>query len=191
MRNVYEKCPVYENERYLLRRVAEEDWQDLLKVYSDVESLPFFNRDNCDGDNFFYTSPERMKQAIDFWIMSYDNKYFVRWAVVDKAINRVVGTIELFHRNAEDYFTDCGLLRLDLRSDYELRDEIESIVKLILTFAFDDFQCDKVATKAVPEAVERIPAIEALGFHAAVQKLTGNDGTEYDSYYVIENDLHI
>lgn len=83
------------------------------------------------------------------------------------------------------------MLRLDLRSDYELRDEIESIVKLILTFAFDDFQCDKVATKAVPEAVERIPAIEALGFHAAVQKLTGNDGTEYDSYYVIENDLHI
>ena len=51
---VYEKCNVIENENYILRLVEAEDCEDLLKVYSDKNALPFFNSDNCDGDNFYY-----------------------------------------------------------------------------------------------------------------------------------------
>ena len=35
-----------------------------------------------------------------------------------KNTNCAMGTIELFNRKAKDYFNNCGLLRLDLRSDY-------------------------------------------------------------------------
>ena len=38
MINPYEKCPVYENENYMLRMVRKEDKEDLLKVYSDLSS---------------------------------------------------------------------------------------------------------------------------------------------------------
>lgn len=41
MQNVFVKCPVIENERYLLRLVEENDAKDLLKVYSDKRALPF------------------------------------------------------------------------------------------------------------------------------------------------------
>lgn len=47
MPNVYEKCPVYENEEYLLRLIECDDWKDLLKVYSDTKAVPLFNSDNC------------------------------------------------------------------------------------------------------------------------------------------------
>ena len=50
--SVYENCPVLENEKYVLRFVKKDDASDLLKVYSDKHALPFFNSDNCDGDNF-------------------------------------------------------------------------------------------------------------------------------------------
>ena len=56
MCNPYEKCPVYENENYLLRMVRKEDKEDLLKVYSDEKAVPFFNSDNCGGDDFHYTN---------------------------------------------------------------------------------------------------------------------------------------
>ena len=187
MQSVYEKCPIYENEKYLLRLVENRDWEDLLKVYSDEKALPFFNSDNCNGDNFYYTSPERMKQAIDFWLMEYGKRYYVRWVIVDKATNVAIGTIELFNRKAEDYVTDCGLLRLDLRSDYEHTDQIESILKLIMNFVFRDFQCNKVATKAVPQATERILALKNAGFQATDENLIGHDGTKYNSYYVVTN----
>ena len=53
MKSVYEEVPVFENERYLLRFVANDDANDLLEVYSDKNALPFFNSDNCHGDIIF------------------------------------------------------------------------------------------------------------------------------------------
>lgn len=45
--SIYESCPVLENEKFMLRLFQEEDCDDLLKVYSDKNALPFFNSDNC------------------------------------------------------------------------------------------------------------------------------------------------
>lgn len=54
--NIYESFPVLESEAFLLRLAEPEDCDDLLRVYSDKNALPFFNSDNCDGDNFYYAT---------------------------------------------------------------------------------------------------------------------------------------
>ena len=61
--NIYENCPVLENEKFILRLTEQKDCDDLLKVYSDKNALPFFNSDNCDGDNFYYETGTRMAEA--------------------------------------------------------------------------------------------------------------------------------
>ena len=53
MTDVCSNCPAFEDGKYLLRFVEEHDADDLLEVYSDKNALPFFNSDNCDGDNFY------------------------------------------------------------------------------------------------------------------------------------------
>ena len=108
-----------------------------------------------------------MKQAIEYWFWEYNRQGFVRWSVVSKAMDEVIGTIELFHRDADDYFTNCGLLRLDIRSDYEISDEIVKILELIIEPVYRLFYCDKIATKAVISATERISALENLGFRSS------------------------
>lgn len=183
--DVYKNCPSFENEHFILRYVSENDCSDLLKVYSDVKSIPFFNSDNCYGDNFHYTTEERMLEAIKYWFLEYERKGFVRWSIVTESSNQAIGTIELFHRKSNDYFTKCGLLRLDLRSDYEVEDKITSILSPILAPAFRLFHCNKIATKAIPEAKERIAALKKLGFNLSKEKLIGHDETEYDNYYVL------
>ena len=62
--NIYQSCPEVRGERFCLRFVTQEDCEDLLKVYSDVKSVPLFNGDNCNGDDFHYTTLERMRQAM-------------------------------------------------------------------------------------------------------------------------------
>ncbi len=184
--NVYENLPVYEGENFILRGVTERDAEDLLKVYSDKKAVPFFNGDNCHGDDFHYTTIERMKEAVSFWLFSYGHGYFVRWAVVQKSSGSAVGTIELFHRDSErDYFDNCGLLRLDLRSDFERAEAIEEIISLIKNPAFDLFYCDKIATKVKPFADERKKAVIKSGFEYSEQPLVGEDGTKYYDYYVL------
>lgn len=186
--DVYKSCPSFENERFLLRFVELSDCDDLLKVYSDMKAVPFFNSDNCGGDDFYYTTRERMTEAIKYWLWEYGRKGFVRLTIVDKSSDKAIGTIELFRRKADDYFTDCGLLRLDLRSDYEKADIIENILSLITQPTFTLFNCDKIATKAIEAAEERRKALTNCRFSLYFEKLIGHDGTPYSNYYVITAD---
>lgn len=184
--DVYKNCPVLENENFILRYVSLDDCLDLLEVYSDTKAVPFFNSDNCYGETFYYTTENRMKEAIEYWFFEYERKGFVRWSIIDKSTKKAVGTIELFHRKAKDFFTNCGLLRLDLKSDYEKPDIISDILSIIISPTYKLFHCNKIATKAIPDANNRISALKSLGFSLSDKKLIGHDGTEYSNYYVIK-----
>lgn len=139
MSSVYQNCPEYENENFKLRFVMKSDSSDLLDVYSDKNALPFFNSDNCHGDNFYYSTMERMDAAIDFWHDSYKEKWFVRWAIIDKTSSKAIGTIELFHRIADDDFNHVGVLRLDLRSDYGFQQSNRLLIGSNDHYAYKDY----------------------------------------------------
>lgn len=177
--NIYKTCPEIQKERFLLRLVKEQDCEDLLKVYSDIRAVPLFNGDNCNGDDFHYTTLERMQQAMSFWIWSYENGWFARLSIVDVAAGCAVGTIELCYRDSED----TGVLRLDLRSDYESEADISRILSLVVEPSYDWIGCSRLITKAKPIAVERIRALTAFGFSPAAVPLIGHDGTEYGDYF--------
>lgn len=187
MKNVYECCPVLENERFLLRLVEPNDVDDLLEVYSDKNALPFFNSDNCDGDNFYYPSREKMEAAINFWLRSYETKWFVRWAIIDKAATKAVGTIEMFHRIADDDFNDVGVLRLDARSDFERADVIYALLALFIPSSYELFDCAEIIFKVPIYAVERQAAAQKYGFVKSDSLLIGtNDHYAYNGYWTIK-----
>lgn len=182
--NIYENCPVLENNRFLIRLINKEDCDDLLEVYSDKNALPFFNSDNCNGDNFFYSTRERMMDAILFWLLAYENRWFVRLSIMDKATSKVIGTIEICYRVSEDAFNNMGILRVDVRSDYEKEDELYDIISLITPQIYEMLGCCKVITKAPIYAVERIKAIQKLGFRKSEHLLKGgHDGYAYNGYW--------
>ena len=184
--NIYEKCPVLENDRFLLRKVEEEDCDDLLAVYSDKNALPFFNSDSCNGDNFYYATKERMQEALEFWNMSYENGWFARFAIVDKTISKAIGTIELCLRVSEDAFNNMGILRVDVRSDYEREDILYDIIALTMPHISELLGCNGVLTKAPIYAVERIKAIQKAGFVKSEHFLVGHNGYAYDGYWTMK-----
>lgn len=182
--DVYETCPVWTSERFLLRQVRRADCEDLLLVYSDVKSVPIFNSDNCTGD-FYMTRPEDMAACIDFWLREYAQRYYVRWSILDRASGQAIGTIELFNRTAQDFFNNVGLLRLDLRSDFETEEAITEILELLLPQAFPLFHCSAIATKIPACAQLRRRTLEALGFRERPERLYGHDGRSYGEYFLL------
>ena len=181
--NIYESCPVLESEKYIIRLFKDEDCDDLLKVYSDRNALPFFNSDNCNGDNFYYSTKERMLEAIGFWRMSYENGWFVRLSIVDKTTTSIIGTVELCLRVSDDEFNNMGILRVDVRSDYEKEKVLYDIFALITPKIDDMLGCKGVLTKAPIYAVERIKAIQKVGFTKSEHMLIGKNGYAYDGYW--------
>ncbi len=182
--SIYESCHVLESEKFILRLFEEKDCDDLLKVYSDKNALPFFNSDNCDGDNFYYATNERMAQALDFWKMSYEKGWFARLSIIDKTSSTVIGTVELCLRVSEDTYNNKGILRLDVRSDYETEDALYDITALITPHLSELLGCDDVITKVPIYAVERTKAMQRAGFTKSEEYLIGKNGFAYDGYWM-------
>ena len=174
--NIYETCPVLESEKFIIRLFQDSDCDDLLKVYSDKNALPFFNSDNCDGDNFYYSTKERMADAIGLWHMSYENGWFIRMSIVDKLVKSVIGTVELCVRVSEDEFNNMGILRVDVRSDYEQEELLYDVFRLVTPKVEEMLGCKGVLTKAPIYAVERIKAIQQVGFTKSEHLLIGKTG---------------
>ncbi|WML33508.1 hypothetical protein [Clostridium sp. OS1-26] len=70
-----------------------------------------------------------------------------------------------------------------MRSDYETKANIIDILKSFIDKTYQLFECNMIATKALPIASERIMALKELDFSPTENKLIGHDGTEYLSYY--------
>lgn len=179
MENVYELCPIYKNEYITLRQTILDDAEELLKCYSDKKSVPFFNSDNCNGDDFYYTTKERMERAIEFWNFSYRNRYFVRWTIILNSTNEIIGTIEMFHRIAEDEFNHYGVLRIDLKSECEKENVIDAILEITNEAFYHLFDVKSILTKAFPESKERIISLKKNGYIPLGKKLM-----IYDDYFV-------
>ena len=184
--NIYESCSTFENERFLLRPVKKDDLADLFEIYSDKLALPFFNSDNCGGDNFYYATQEKMEEVLKFWNWSYECRIFARLSIVDKASQKVVGTIELCLRTSDDEFNGVGILRVDLRSDYEREDVLYSVIMLITPHISELLECDCVIMKVPLYAVERTKAANKAGFSKTDRLLVGHDGYAYNGYWTMK-----
>lgn len=179
MESVYEVCPTYKNTYITLRQTILDDSEELLKCYSDKKSVPFFNSDNCHGDDFYYTSIERMKQAIEFWNYSYSNGYFVRWTIILNSTNEIIGTIEMFHRIEDDDFNHYGILRIDLKSGYENEKVIDAILDITNESFYSLFDVKYILTKGFPAAKERVVSLKKKGYIPL-----GKQFMIYDNYFV-------
>lgn len=185
--SIYDDCPQLCSDKYLVRLIEPGDAGDLLAVYGDPLALPFFNSDNCHGSNFHCRTLRDVQESIRYWLVEYhENHAFVRFAVESLETGKVIGTLEMFRRVADDCYDDCGILRIDLGCEYESAAVIEDILGLVTVPFMTLFGCTKIATKAPVYAVERRAALERAGYVAQRQPLIGHDGTHYYDYWVWE-----
>lgn len=177
--NPYQKCPVYETNRFFFRLVRETDDEDLLECYSDQISKKFFNSDNCTSD-FVYNTLEEMQSCIRFWLDEYKKHYYVRFSVVDKIMEKAIGTIEFFAKDElYSVYGIIGILRIDLVSTYEKEDMIKEILGMVDDNLYDDFGVDSILTKAIPEDKQRLVALKVMGYSLAKEKIL-----PFDFYYI-------
>lgn len=105
---------------------------------------------------------------------------------MDKTLSKVIGTIELFNRTSEDKFNGMGVLRLDLKSEYEKEDIIKTILKLIIPSAYKLFDFEEIITKVPNYAIDRLSAVSDIGFKKSDNLLVGrHDGYAYKDYWTI------
>ena len=162
MKNPYEICPTIETKSFILRLVSEEDSEDLVKCYSDSKAQKIFNSDRCTGDFCIYAI-EDMLQCIKAWLNAYSQQEFIRFSIIDKSLSKAIGTVEMFGYVGK-YKIKKGILRVDVCSEQENVDYLNEIFSVCNENFFELFEVDIIATKAIPEAVERWNALLKIDF---------------------------
>ncbi len=162
MTSPYELCPTFETESFTLRLVSEEDAEALLSCYSDTEAQKIFNSDRCSGD-FCMDKIEDMRLCVKAWREAYSQRDYVRFAIIDTSLSRAIGTVEMFGY-VGTYKIKTGILRVDVRSDYEKERYLSELFAVCAGNFFDLFEVDTIATKAIPDALERRNTLMKQGF---------------------------
>ncbi len=151
-KNKEERGYRYETASFILRQVEIGDAPALLQCYSDPAAVALMNDDNC-RRGFLCGTLEDMEAYISIW----RGESYARPVVLDKKAGEAVGTVEIFGG-------ETGVLRVDLRVDYEREDVLEELYRLALGAFVQDFPMGALVTKAVPAAAARRRVLEGLGF---------------------------
>ncbi|MDR0896979.1 MAG: hypothetical protein LBN04_03895 [Oscillospiraceae bacterium] len=163
----YAKCPEFDTEHFHLRQVREEDAEDLLCFYGDLSGWIFYGNDWCNSI-FSSSRPtiEEMRNCIRAWLDVYKIKFFLRMSVIDKAAGKAIGTIEIFDNM--DTATRAAALQMDLSAPYETKAYITELLALADREFFRLFGFKTLAVWAMPDATERLAALQSAGYQPFV-----------------------
>ena len=126
-----------------------------------------------------------MHEWIEGWLKEYKDGRYVRFSVVDKRVNKAIGTVEIFNGDDSKYAKirkGRSILRIDVATKYESEGYLSELLVIADSF-FYDFKCKNIITKAIPEATERINALTLNGY---VPTPVG-DGGNREHYYIKRN----
>ena len=165
----YEQCPTYETEHFRLRLIAESDAADLLECYADPEAQKYFNSDpGANSDYWQGCDKERVVRCIRSWREAFERKSFIRFSILDQQREKAVGTIEMYDKLARENrsrYAGWSVLRIEIASAYEKATYIGELLNLFDTANFFGlFNVNLLLTKAIPEATQRIEALQNAGY---------------------------
>ena len=182
-RNLFEKFQVYETNNLLFTKVKIEDAIELFECYSDPITKSHMNNDNCGGEWPCY-SIDVVIRGIKGWEREFNDRFYIRWSVKHKHINKIIGTIEIAPIPNTTRFWDgvcqTGILRIDIISYLGNEEIFSEILKMVTDNFYTDFDIENIIVKALPDDNQRILALKNYDF----KELKDNDITPYGDYYI-------
>ena len=124
---VFKEFPVIETKRIRLRKMTSEDAEELLKFYSNEKVYRY-------TDWYGPETLERSREVIDIWNKAFDDGWIMRFAIADKATDKIIGTIYL-----NDFEGKRAEIGYELSEDYWRQGIMSEAIKEMLSLGFNQF----------------------------------------------------
>jgi [ribosomal protein S5]-alanine N-acetyltransferase len=151
MDNKINKCPNLETSRLLLREVCLADADELFQVFSDEETTHHVPREIHETKADTLNHLEKLIKGIN------ENKSFV-WSVVDKAENRVIGTVNLHFKL--DRVASVGSV---IHREYWGKGIATEALKEVIRFGFDIMKLIRIEGKCESRNIASEKMLKKLG----------------------------
>ncbi|RDY27274.1 N-acetyltransferase [Romboutsia weinsteinii] len=90
MNSLFNEFKEIDLDKYMLRKIRFEDVKDIFDMYGDKEVMKY------DPKNII-ASIDKADENISMVHKGFENKWFIRWGLVNKNTGEVIGTVALHH----------------------------------------------------------------------------------------------
>ncbi len=146
--------PAIETERLVLRRVTEEDADDLFVLRSDERMMQYIDRPRA-------KSIEDAKKLIDVFEDFLQKGEGINWGISLKENSRLLGTICLFKFQPENYRAEIGYL---LHADFHRQGIMNEAMKPVIDYGFNTLKLHSIEANVNPSNLASIKILEKNNF---------------------------
>ncbi len=155
--NAFAVFPTLETERLLLRQLEISDADDIFDYAKNKEDFIY-----TDGFPHEY---EEVKFVVDMWRNdAYASKQFIRWGIVFKAENKMIGGVYLFLPQGNDSAGRIMDIGIDIAHNYWSKGFATEAIECASRYALSNMDLRRVQAQVVPENIGSIRAFEKAGF---------------------------
>ena len=155
--DAFENFPIIETSRLLIREMDSEDAKDIYDYAQNIDSFVY-----TDG---FPQSFDEVQFMTNIWKTdAYKSKRFIRWSIVLKTENKVIGGIYLFLPAGNDEAGRRMDIGYEISNKYWNKGYASEAIEAISRYALQNMGLVRVQAQIIPENIGSIRACEKAGF---------------------------
>lgn len=126
--------PNLETERLYLRRIIEEDKNEMFALRSDKNIMQFIARP-------LMKTVEEVVTFINSINESIEKKEYINWGLALKSNNKLIGTIGFYRLKKEDYRAEVGYM---LHTSFQKQGIMQEVMPVVLDFGFKQMKLHSI-----------------------------------------------
>ncbi|MEK3951941.1 GNAT family N-acetyltransferase [Psychrobacillus sp. FSL K6-1464] len=150
---IYSDLPILETERLILRKVTEEDIEDMYLYGSDEEVSKYvtWNTHETIADT---------KGFVEFVLNKYENKQVSPWGIEYKENGKFIGTIDFVWWQPNHKIAEIGYV---ISRDYWGKGLTTEVAKELVKFGFEEMDLVRVQARCDVENIASARVMEKAG----------------------------
>ena len=150
----FKPFPVLSTERLNLRRINDEDSEEIFFLRSGKQMLQFLDRDPAKSIEEVIQWIQRINEAID-------NDQYIAWAITLKNETKPIGTITFWNIKKEHYRAEIGYA---LHTNYQGAGLMQEAIHAVLDYGFKTMKLHSVEANVNPANEASIKLLERNNF---------------------------
>lgn len=143
-----------ESSKYILRRIVHTDSKDIFEMYGNDDVMKF----NLEHK---INSVDETKNLIDIIHAGFENKWFIRWGVIEKNTNKYIGDLALHHFDEKENKVQIGYMS---KKTYWNKGIMSEVSQLLIDYINKNTSIQIIEASIYPENIASIKLAEKLGF---------------------------
>jgi len=152
--DVFNQFPVLETERLILRKIQPDAKDAIFDIYSSAEAMKYFGK-------IPYTTISEAEDMIDKVIKAFQNKEGIRWGIVLKQSDKLIGSGGFWKLVRDHLRAEIGY---DLNPAYWKKGIMTEALAAMIDFGFKKMNLHTIEANIDPANIASEKLLEKMGF---------------------------